>query len=53
MPLFLDLWIALSSNEEKVKELLDRIKRLNDKQANIEERMKKVESALSSKEPEE
>ena len=32
---------------------MDRIKQLNAKQANIEERMKKVEKALSSKEPEE
>jgi hypothetical protein len=43
----------LASKEQKVKELLDRIKQLNAKQANIEERMKKVEKALSSKEPEE
>jgi len=43
----------LASKEQKVKELLDRIKQLNAKQANIEERMKKVEKALSSQEPEE
>jgi hypothetical protein len=43
----------LATKEEKVKELIDRIERLNAKQVNIEERMKKVETALSSKEPEE
>ena len=40
----------MASKEAKVKELLDRIKYLNVKQADIEERMKKVERALSSKE---
>lgn len=43
----------MASKEEKVKQLLERIKHLNTKQADIEERMKKVEKALSSQEPEE
>jgi hypothetical protein len=42
----------LASKEQKVKELLERLKHLNAKQADIEKRMKNVEKALSGKEQE-
>ncbi len=42
----------MASEEEKVKELLARIKRLTDKQSSIEKRMKQVEETLKPKEPE-
>jgi hypothetical protein len=41
------------SEEEKVDEVVSRLKRLLDKQKNIEDRMKKIEEAMEKKEPQE
>ena len=43
----------MASEQDKVKELLERIKRLNAKQNDIETRMKNVEKALKARETEE
>jgi hypothetical protein len=43
----------LASENEKLKELLDRLKKLTEKQALIEEKIREFEATVKPKEPEE